>query len=327
MPSFSNYIKEECYKEGFFDCSINLSQELQVEKESYKKWIAKGYHGKMKYLENNLDMRFNPSLLMPGTKSIITVLLNYYPKEKMPITNNYRIAKYAYGQDYHFVIKEKLNRVAKKCEEKFGKFQYRAFTDSAPIPDRIWAKKGGLGWIGKNTLLINKIKGSFFIIGHLFIDRELIPDKRAQENLCLDCTKCVDACPTNALFLDTELVEVSNENTEFTDTSASSVSYRIDARKCLSYQTIENKSAEKDIPSKQFRNWIFGCDICQDVCPFNKNPETTSTNEFSPHPNLFSLRKTDWNSLKPMEFGEIFRGTPVKRAGYKGLLRNIEWIK
>ncbi len=330
MTSFSNYIKQECVKEGFFDCSINVSQELPIEKESYKKWIAKGYHGKMKYLENNLDMRFDPSLLMPGTKSIITVLLHYYPKEKMPIDNNYRIAKYAYGQDYHHVVKDKLNRVAKRCEEKFGVFQYRAFTDSAPIPDRIWAKKGGLGWIGKNTLLINKTHGSFFIIGHLFIDKELEPDQRHQEDLCLECTKCIDACPTQALF------ELSGTSTSLSTDKGGSMSeknrdllktYSIDARKCLSYQTIENKSAEKNISPEKFRNWIFGCDICQDVCPFNKNASPHSTPEFEPHLSLFQLRKTNWQTLKPMEFGEIFRGTPVKRAGYKGLVRNIEWLK
>jgi epoxyqueuosine reductase len=327
MLSFSEYIKQECAKEGFFDCSISNSHILSKEKQFHKEWIANGYHGNMKYLENNLDMRFDPSLLMPGTKSIITVLLNYYPQEKMPIADNYRIAKYAYGQDYHYIVKDKLKRVAEKCQEEFGHFEYRAFTDSAPIPDRVWAKKGGLGWIGKNTLLINKQHGSYFVIGHLFMDKKLTPDKRYQEDLCLDCTKCIDACPTDALFLDTELVEGPNENTKLTDTSIDSVSYKIDARKCLSYQTIENKSAEKDIPPNKFRNWIFGCDICQDVCPFNKNPEATSVKEFTPHPNLFSLRKADWHNLKPMGFGEIFRGTPVKRAGYMGLFRNIEWVE
>jgi len=311
MLSFSEYIKKECLSAGFLDCSISLAEELSVDKENYKTWLSKAYHGKMKYLENHLDMRFDPQLLMPGTRSIITVLLNYYPQEKMPVANNFRIAKYAYGKDYHHVVKERLNKVAKKCQEEFGHFEFRAFTDSAPIPDRIWAKKGGLGWIGKNTLLINKQHGSFFIIGHLFIDKELIPDKRYQEDLCLDCTKCIEACPTSALFI---------------DITTSSDSYQIDARKCLSYQTIENKSAEKDVTPNEFRNWIFGCDICQDVCPFNKNPESTAVKEFTPHPGLFRLRKEDWRTLKPMDFGEIFRGTPVKRAGYMGLLRNVKWL-
>ncbi len=305
MLSFTNYIKQECANEGFFECSINKAIELVEEKENYQKWIDKGFHGKMKYLANNMDLRFNPELLMPGTKSIITVLLNYYPKEKMPIKDNYRIAKYAYGQDYHFVIKEKLNRIAEKCIQEYSSFNYRAFTDSAPIPDRSWAKKGGLGWIGKNTLLINKKKGSFFLIGHLFIDKELEADNRFQTDLCLDCDKCITACPTGALY----------------------EPYRMDARKCLSYQTIENKSAEKDLDKSKFRNWIFGCDICQDVCPFNKNANSHSTPEFEPHSKLFDLNKTDWQNLKPMDFGEIFRGTPVKRAGFKGLVQNIEWLK
>ena len=303
MLSFSQYIKQECLNHGFMDCAISKAGSLPMEKESYKKWIAEKFHGKMKYLENHMDMRFNPELLMPGTKSIVTVLLNYYPQKKMPIYDNYRIAKYAYGQDYHFVVKDKLNKIAKKCREEFGHFEYRAFTDSAPIPDRVWARKAGLGWIGKNTLLINKEYGSFFIIGHLFIDRELEVDRRMQEDLCLNCDKCIQACPTNALF----------------------EPYQMDARKCLSYQTIENKSAEKDIPPERFRNWIFGCDICQDVCPFNQNAKATQVQEFNPHPSLFDLRKSDWQTLKPMEFGEIFRGTPVKRAGYKGLMQNVKW--
>jgi epoxyqueuosine reductase len=305
MLSFSQYIKQECLKIGFDDCAISKATSLPIEKESYKKWIAKAYHGKMKYLENNLDMRFNPDLLLPGTKSIVSVILNYYPKEKLTIDNNYRIAKYAYGQDYHFVIKEMLQRVAENCQQKYGDFQYRAFTDSAPIPDRLWAKKGGLGWTGKNTLLINKVSGSFFLIGHLFIDWELEADRRTQEDLCLDCDKCLKACPTNALF----------------------EPYQMDATKCLSYQSIENKSAEKDIPPKKFRNWIFGCDICQDVCPFNKNPIPTTIDAFQPHPQLLHLHKEDWQQMKPMDFGEIFRDTPVKRAGYKGLKQNVSWVK
>jgi len=301
--SLSEYIKQECLQQGFLDCSISTAAALTHEREYYTQWIAEGKHGKMAYLANNSEMRFDPRLLMPGTKSIITVLLNYYPKEKMLFTDNYRIAKYAYGEDYHQVIKEKLNTIAQKCMTKYGKFEYRAFTDSAPIMDRVWAKKGGLGWIGKNTLLINKTQGSFFIIGHLFIDKELIADQRFQEDLCVDCDKCIKACPTDAL-----------------------TPYQLDARKCLSYQTIENKSTAKDIPAKDFRNWIFGCDICQDVCPFNSNPEPHSTPEFNPHPQLFELRKSDWQTLKPMDFGEIFRGTAVKRAGYKGLMQNINWI-
>ena len=304
MLPLSNYIKQTCLDQGFYDCSISKAEELIDEKAAYNKWISEGKHGKMGYLARNTELRFNPSILMPGTKSIVTVLLNYYPKEKMPFTDNYRIAKYAYGQDYHQIIKEKLNIVAEKCISEYGKFEYRAFTDSAPIMDRVWAKKGGLGWIGKNTLLINKIHGSFFIIGHLFIDKELIADNKTQEDLCLDCDKCILACPTQALE-----------------------PYTLDARKCLSYQTIENKSPEKDIQPKDFRNWMFGCDICQDVCPFNKNPEPHATPEFNPHPQLFELRKTDWQTLKPMVFGEIFRGTAVKRAGYKGLMQNIEWIE
>jgi len=304
MNGFADTIKKECLNEGFLDCSISSAQNLAQEKELYKQWLSKGYHGKMQYLENHLDMRFNPELLMPNTKSIVTVLLNYYPEKQMAITDNYRIAKYAYGQDYHHIIKDKLNKVATKCQQKFGSFNYRSFTDSAPIPDRLWAKKGGLGWIGKNTLLINKDHGSFFLIGHLFIDIEIEANNSFQEDMCLDCNKCIQACPTNALF----------------------EPYKIDAQKCLSYQTIENKSANKDIEPKDFRNWIFGCDICQDVCPFNKNAKAHQTEELNAHPQLFNLNKSKWEQIEAMEFGEIFRGTPVKRAGYKRMLQNVKWI-
>lgn len=305
MISFSEFIIQECLKAGFLECSINKANPIEEEKSHYLAWINNGYHGKMRYMENHLEMRFNPQLLMPGVKSIITVLLNYYPHEKMPLKDNYRIAKYAYGKDYHDIIKDKLKVVAERCIEKFGNFNYRAFTDSAPIPDRIWAKKGGLGWIGKNTLLINKNHGSFFFIGHLFIDKDLELLTKFQEDLCLDCDKCLKACPTQALI----------------------TPYQMDATKCLSYQTIENKSAEKDISPEKFRNSVYGCDICQDVCPFNKEAKPHQTKEFDPHPDLLKLNKEDWQNLKPMHFGEIFRGSAVKRAGYKGLLQNINWIE
>lgn len=303
--TLSDFLAKECHKEGFLDYSISQPEVLEKEKAKYREWIEQNYHGKMSYLANHIDMKFNPELLMPGVKSILTVILNYYPQEKMTISNNYRLAKYAYGKDYHEVIKDKLNRIAENYISQFGEMQYRAFTDSAPIPDRIWAQKGGLGWIGKNTLLINKDHGSFFFIGHLFIDCELEARKKHQEDLCLDCNKCINACPTQALF----------------------EPYKMDATKCLSYQTIENKAAIKDIPPQQFRNTIYGCDICQDVCPFNKNPKPHQTEAFNPHPDLLTLRKNDWQNLKPMHFGEIFRGSAVKRAGYKGIMQNIDWLQ
>ncbi|NPD45230.1 MULTISPECIES: tRNA epoxyqueuosine(34) reductase QueG [unclassified Lentimicrobium] len=303
--SLSDFLANECLKEGFLDYSISKPETLEKEKANYIQWLEQNYHGKMSYLANHIDMKFNPELLMPGLKSIITVILNYFPQEKMAISDNYRLAKYAYGKDYHDIIKNKLNRIAENAVSQFGSMNYRAFTDSAPIPDRIWAQKGGLGWIGKNTLLINKEHGSFFFIGHLFIDRELEPINKTHEDLCLECNKCLKACPTQALF----------------------EPYKMDATKCLSYQTIENKSASKDIPPQQFRNTIYGCDICQDVCPFNKNPEPHQTESFNPHPDLLKLRKKDWQNLKAMHFGEIFRGSAVKRAGYKGMMQNIDWLQ
>lgn len=301
----ANFLKEELKRQGFFSSTIYKVPDLSDEKSYFEEWINKGFHGKMKYLENHLDIRFQPELIMENTKTIITVLLNYYPKHKIPFNDNFRIAKYAYGKDYHHIVKEKLNKVAEDAKLKFGDFNYRSFTDSAPLPDRHLAQKSGLGWIGKNTLLINKEMGSFFFIGHLFLDIKLEEDKfEIQEDLCKNCNKCLKACPTHALY----------------------EPYKMDATKCLSYQTIENKDAQKDIPPKNFRSYIYGCDICQDVCPFNKNPLSHNVEEFDPHPHLLSMTKQKWKDLKPMEFGEIFRGSAVKRAGYKGLMQNINWI-
>lgn len=307
MSSLTNFIKQEIKDAGFQDFSIHKAHSLPKElQQNFQHWIDQGHHGKMKFLENNMDMRFNPQLLMPEVKTIITVLLNYFPAEKISITDNYRIAKYAYGKDYHHVIKEKLNRIAEKYEQLHGPIKYRSFTDSAPIPDREWARIGGLGWIGKNTLLINKNYGSFFFIGHLFIDQELeTTDFPIQEDLCLDCDKCLKACPTQALHKP----------------------YQMNAQKCLSYQTIENKDAQKDLPPKKFRNFVYGCDICQDVCPYNKSLVAHQIEEFQPHPDLLKMKKDDWESLEAMKFGELFRGSAVKRAGYKGLTQNISWIK
>jgi len=299
------FFKEKLLEQGFSRITIHGIPKLKKEKVNFESWLNQGFHGKMKYLENYMDIRFQPEKIMEGTQTIITVLLNYFPKNKLPFTNNYRIAKYAYGKDYHDVLKNKLKIVADEAIQQFGDFNYRAFTDSAPLPDRHLAKKSGLGWIGKNTLLINKDIGSFFFIGHLFLDIKLENDKfEIQEDLCKDCDKCLKACPTQALF----------------------EPYKMDATKCLSYQTIENKDAQKDIPPKNFRGYIYGCDICQDVCPFNKKPISNNIDEFDPHPHLISMNKQKWEGLKPMEFGEIFRGSAVKRAGYKGLMQNIKWI-
>ncbi len=305
MISLSEYLLKEASEAGFFQSAITATETLEGHKEYLEDWLSKGYHGKMDYLAKNITMRFNPNELMPEVKSILTVLLNYYPHKKLTIDNNYRIAKYAYGKDYHHIVKAKLNQIAERAQHIYGEFVYRSFCDSAPIADRLLAEKGGLGWIGKNTLLINKEYGSFFFIGHLFIDRELEVFKQRQPDLCLDCDKCLKACPTQALF----------------------EPYKMNASRCLSYQTIENKSPEKDIEPKKFRGWIFGCDICQDVCPFNKTPRLNVTDELQPNENLFSLRKQGWEALKPDEFGELFRNSAVKRAGYKGLSQNIQWIK
>ncbi len=305
MIPLSEYFENECYKAGFAGFTINKAEPLEGHLEYLQEWLSHGYHGKMGYLAKNTAIRYNPTLLMPEVKSIITVLLNYYPSQKMSIDDNYRIAKYAYGKDYHDIVKEKLNKIAQGAFEKYGDFNFRSFCDSAPIADRVWAQKGGLGWIGKNTLLINKDLGSFFFIGHLFIDRELPTWQSTQPDLCLDCDKCLKACPTQAFF----------------------APYQMNASKCLSYQTIENKSDIKDIEPKKFRNWIFGCDICQDVCPYNKISTPHIIEELNPHQSLFAMKKADWEQLTPEAFQQIFNKSAVKRAGYKGLTQNINWVK
>jgi epoxyqueuosine reductase len=304
--ALATFFKVELKNQGFFESRIHDIPNLEKEKTHFVEWLKKDYHGKMKYLENHLELRFQPELILEGTQSIITVLLNYYPQKKINFSNNYRIAKYAYGKDYHDIIKSKLKQTAEKAISLFGSFNYRAFTDSAPLPDRHLAEKSGLGWIGKNTLLINKNHGSFFFIGHIFLDVKLDYEPfTIQEDLCKDCNKCLKACPTQALF----------------------EPYKMNASKCLSYQTIENKSAQKDIPPPKFRSYIYGCDICQDVCPYNKRAIGHNIEEFNPHPKLLEMTKEKWHQLQPMEFGEIFRGSAVKRAGYKGLMQNINWIR
>ena len=288
----NNEIKQMAYSIGFSACGI--TQATPVEKEiieKYKEWLSAGNHGEMKYLANNLNKRLNPQELVENAKTIIVVLLNYYPPQKQP-QNIPQVAKCAYGRDYHKVVKKKLKLFYQKLQEMYPSLKGRYFCDSAPVLERIWALKSGLGWIGKNNLLINKKLGSFFFIGELIIN---IPadeyDKPIKSSHCGTCTKCIDACPTGALY-----------------------PYKLNANLCISYDTIELKDPSKSlIPSTH--NWLFGCDICQDVCPWNQKLIPTTEEDLFIKPFLLQANKNDWEKLTEQEFQSIFHNSQLKRAG------------
>ena len=301
---YSELIKSRARSLGFLDCGIASAGFLKKESEHLKQWLKEERHGDMQFMENYLDKRTNPAWLVENAKSVISVILNYHP-EKQQRTDSYQIAKYAYGKDYHFVMKRMLKDLLKFIREEIANVNGRPFVDSAPVMDKAWAQKAGLGWIGKNTNLISRKYGSFIFIGELITDLEMEYDEPAK-NYCGNCRRCIDACPTGAL-------------TE---------PYRIDASRCISYLTIENK---KEIPEefkKQYQDWIFGCDICQDVCPWNRKIQLHPPvhEDFKPHPDLLSFSRSEWENLSREHFREIFKQSAVKRAKYEGLIRNIHFL-
>lgn len=300
----SLFIKNEASALGFFDCGISRAKFLKEDSERVEQWIENGHHASMSYMERNREKRYNPALLVEEAKSVITVLYNYYPKTKLTEENNFKISKYAYGKDYHFIIKEKLNRLLKKIEEKTGERIARVFVDSAPVLDRAWATQSGLGFIGKNTLLINKKGGSFFFIGQIIIDLKLEYNKNPDfTNSCGNCTACIDACPTEAIK-----------------------PFEVDARKCISFLTIENRDEIAEKFKGKMNDWIFGCDICQDVCPWNiRFAKPHDEPLFNPSEQLLTMCKPDWENLDKPTFKKLFKNTPFERTGYKGLMRNIEF--
>ena len=300
----SSLIKEKATELGFFACGISRAMHLTEEEERMEAWLEKGMNGEMSYLERNREKRYNPSLLVEGAQSVITVLYNYKPTETLAEKDNFKISTYAYGKDYHRVIKKKLNQLVTFIEQNSGSHNHRVFVDSAPVLDRAWAHRSGLGFIGKNTCLINRKGGSWFFIGHIIIDLELeYEQKKPEKNFCGSCTLCIEACPTGALK-----------------------PFELDARKCISYLTIEYKG---EIPVEfqgKFKNWIFGCDICQQVCPWNKGAVPHDEPLFEPSEELKNMRKNDWLALDVNEFNNIFQGSAVKRAGFNNLKRNILFV-
>ncbi|WP_325449383.1 tRNA epoxyqueuosine(34) reductase QueG [Gelidibacter sp.] len=300
---YSQLIKSEAKRLGFLSCGISKAQFLEEEAPRLENWLKNNMNGKMQYMENHFDKRLDPTKLVEGSKSVISLLLNYFPEETQ-IENTYKLSKYAYGTDYHFVIKDKLKELLNFITEEIGEVSGRAFTDSAPVLDKAWAAKSGLGWVGKHTLLLTQQTGSFYFVGELIIDLELEYDSPTTDH-CGTCTKCIDACPTQAI-------------TE---------PYVVDGSKCISYFTIELKDKIPNDFKGQFDDWMFGCDICQDVCPWNRFSKAHSEPLFNPHPELLSMTKKDWEEITEDVFKDLFKKSPVKRTKFEGLKRNIEFLK
>ncbi len=300
---YTNLIKKEVKRLGFLSCGISKAEFLEDEAPRLENWLNKNMHGEMSYMTNHFDKRLDPTLLVPGSKSVVSLLLNYFPEENQT-NETYKISKYAYGKDYHFVIKDKLKQLLNFIQNEIGEVHGRAFTDSAPVLDKAWAAKSGLGWIGKHSNLITKSNGSFYFIAELIIDLELDYDYAVTDH-CGSCTACLDACPTQAI-------------TE---------PYVVDGSKCISYFTIELKN---EIPSDmkgKFDDWMFGCDICQDVCPWNRFSKPHKEPLFNSNKELLTMSKKEWEEITEEVFHKTFEKSAVKRTKYSGLIRNINFLK
>jgi epoxyqueuosine reductase len=302
---YAEIIKQTASRLGFDHCGIAKAEVLNEDARRLESWLNKGMHGSMQYMENHFDMRIDPSRLVPGAKSVITLLLNYFPEQQQN-DGIPKIAKYAYGQDYHEVIRTKLKTFLAEIKSTIGEVQGRGFVDSAPVLERSWAQRTGLGWIGKNGNLINKQSGSFFFIATLIVDIELEKDDAYTKDYCGSCTKCIDNCPTDAILPDKV----------------------VDGSKCISYFTIELKDALIPAEMKgQFDNWMFGCDVCQDVCPWNRFSKPNSEINFTPIPAILNFNTSDWEELTEENFKLIFKNSPLKRSKFAGIKRNLQFIK
>tara|TARA_R100000005_G_scaffold95324_1_gene76382 strand:+ start:3592 stop:4521 length:930 start_codon:yes stop_codon:yes gene_type:complete len=298
-------VRQTAQKLGFDFCGISKAEFLEDEAPRLEAWLKKGNHGEMRYMENHFDKRLDPSKLVPDAKSVVSLLYNYYPEKDLAEEHpdHLKLAKYAYGEDYHFVIKDRLKTFMSILKEEIGDVEGRVFVDSAPVMERQWAAKSGLGWLGKNTLLINKGQGSYFFLAELIIDLELEPDGPIKD-YCGSCTRCIDACPTDAI-----------------------TPYEVDANKCISYLTIELKDQIPDTFQGKMDNWVFGCDICQEVCPWNRFSKPHSEPTFHPKNELLELFNNNWQDLTEEVFRSVFKGSAVKRTKLEGLKRNIKMAK
>ena len=301
---YTRFIKDEAKRLGFLDCGIAKAVFLEKEAPRLEAWLGNNFHGEMRYMENHFDKRLDPRLLVEGAKSVISLSYNYFP-EMTQREDSYHISKYAYGQDYHQVIKEKLKELLFSIQESIGEVNGRAFVDSAPVLERAWAEKAGLGWNGKHSLLIQKQQGSFFFLAELIIDLELEYDPPFTTDHCGDCTRCIDACPTEAILPNST----------------------VDASKCISYFTIELKDHIPTEFKNTFDDWMFGCDICQDVCPWNRFSKPHSEAKFQPQKELLEMTKKEWEEITEDTFQKVFKKSAVKRTKFSGLTRNIEFLK
>jgi epoxyqueuosine reductase len=304
QPDFyTKAIKTEALRLGFDFCGVSKAEFLEEEATRLEQWLLNDRHGRMSYMQNHFDKRLDPRKLVPGAKSVISLLYNYYTEPKQnPLSP--KISKYAYGEDYHFVVKEKLKELLNYIRENIGDVNGRVFVDSAPVMERAWAQKSGLGWVGKNTNLITKQHGSFFFVAEIICDLELIPDSPI-EDYCGTCTRCIDACPTDAIIKP----------------------YVVDGSKCISYFTIELKDEIPQSMKGKMDDWIFGCDVCQDVCPWNRFSKAHREKRFSPSKEMIEMNKEQWLEVTEEVFQKIFERSPVMRTGFRGIKRNVEFLK
>ena len=296
-------IKAEAKRLGFLSCGVSKAGFLEEEAPRLERWLTNNQHGEMAYMENHFDKRLDPTKLVPDSKSVVSLLLNYFPSE-VQHEDSYKLSKYAYGTDYHFVIKDKLKQLLAFIHDEIGDVHGRAFVDSAPVLDKAWAAKSGLGWIGKHSNLLTKQVGSFYFIAELIIDLDLEYDSPVTDH-CGSCTACIDACPTQAI------VEP----------------YVVDGSKCISYFTIELKDALPNAMKGSFDDWMFGCDVCQDVCPWNRFSKAHKEPLFNPNPELLSMSRQDWEEITKDVFQKLFKKSAVKRTKFEGLQRNISFLK
>jgi epoxyqueuosine reductase len=309
MPSaaqkHTELIKTEAARLGFMACGVAVAIQLDDDARKLEQWLHSGHHAGMQYMERNFDMRIDPRKLVPGAKSVITMLLNYFPGEQQQ-SDAPHIARYAWGTDYHYVIREKLNELLAFVRQNIGEVDGRGFVDSAPVLERSWAVRSGLGWIGKNANLLTRQTGSFFFIATLITDLELVPDAPFSTDHCGTCTRCIDACPTDAII----------------------APGTVDANKCISYLTIELKDAL--IPDElhgKLDNWMFGCDVCQDVCPWNRFSKANNESAFKPIPEILNLSLGQWEAMSEERFKSVFKHSPLKRSKFSGIQRNIKALK
>ncbi|WP_086540270.1 tRNA epoxyqueuosine(34) reductase QueG [Algoriphagus antarcticus] len=301
----ASIIKSTAKRLGFDFCGIAKAGFLEEEAPRLEDWLNRNYNGEMGYLSNHFDKRLDPTKLVEGAKTVVSLVYNYYPSNELPAEkSDIKLAKYAYGEDYHFVIRDKLNEFLEILREEIGEIDGRGFVDSAPVMERQWAQKAGLGWLGKNSLLLNREMGSFFFLSELIIDLEVAPDTPLAKDYCGTCTACIDACPTDAIV----------------DNGV------IDASRCISYLTIELKEAIPNEFKGKMENWVFGCDICQDVCPWNRFSKPHQEPRFQPNDELKELSKSDWQEITEETFGKVFKKSAVKRTKLAGLKRNVDFL-